>query len=327
MKVLFIGGTGNISMACSELALNKGVDLYLLCRGNTASIPQGAIPIYSDINNVNEVKDKLKGQNFDVVVNWIAFNVHDINRDFELFKNITRQYIFISSASCYQKPLQYPVITEKTPVINTIWDYSSHKIACEKQLQYLFKNYQFPITIVRPSHTYDTVIPVAIGGWKNYNIIDRIKKGKKVIVHGDGTSLWTLTHARDFAKGFVGLLGKDEAIGEAFHITSDETLTWNQIYDTVGMAIDCEVNKIHIASDFIGKFDDRVRCSLLGDKAVSVLFDNSKIKKLVPDFIADIKFEKGIKNTLDWFEEDDSRKVISENLEDFINKVIQAYER
>lgn len=327
MKVLFIGGTGNISMSCSKKAIDENIDLYILNRGKSSNIPKGAHSIICDINNKDEVKYLVKDHRFDVVVNWIAFDVPDIKRDFEIFKDKTAQYIFISSASCYQKPLEYPIITENTPLSNPFWDYARKKIACENLLQELYHNNNFPITIVRPSHTYENVIPVAIGGWNNYTIIDRIKKGKKIIIHGDGSSLWTITHAKDFAKGFVGLLGQKQAIGESYHITSDEILTWNQIYGAVADAAGKEANVVYIPSDYIGRFDEHVKGSLLGDKSVSVIFDNSKIKKLVPDFEANILFKEGIKRTVDWFEQDNKRMQFTDEKNQFMDKVIQMYER
>lgn len=327
MKILFIGGTGNISMASSQRALKKGMDLYLLTRGNSMNAPEGATLIKADINDSEKVKKLLANHYFDVVVNWVAFKPEDINRDFELFRDKTDQYIFISSASCYQKPLSYPVITESTPLVNPFWSYSRDKIACEDRLVSLYREFGFPITIVRPSLTYDTVIPVPIGGWTDYTIIDRIKKGKKIIVHGDGSSLWTITHSIDFARGFVGLLGHQQAIGQSFHITSDEILTWNQIYDAVAMAAGRSAEKVFIPSDYLGGFDADLKGSLLGDKAISTIFDNNKIKSFVPDFKATIRFKEGIKSTVKWFEEDPKRMIMDPKNGKFMDKVIQKYNR
>jgi nucleoside-diphosphate-sugar epimerase len=331
MKVLFIGGTGNISGACSRLAVEQGMDLYHLNRGKLKSaVPSGIKTIHADITNENEVKQALKGHKFDVVVNFIAFTPDDIKRDMEIFSGNTRQYIFISSASAYQKPGGHPVITESTPLANPFWDYSRNKIACEDLLNTAFRDTGFPVTIVRPSLTYETVIPVAIGSWTDYTIIDRMKKGKKVIIHGDGTSLWTITHSEDFAKGFNGLLGHQQSIGHSFHITSDEILSWDQIYEAVADAAGTELKAVHIASDFICKVADTMdwqwmRGNLHGDKARSVIFDNSKIKRFVPGFTATIPFKQGIKRTLDWFESDPSRMVIDENNNKFIDRVLEAY--
>jgi len=266
------------------------------------------------------------------VVNWIAFTQNDVERDIELFRGKVGQYIFISSASAYQKPLSHPIITESTPLANPYWDYSRDKIACEERLNQIYRDEQFPITIVRPSLTYDTVIPVAIGSWEDYTIIDRMKKGKKVIVHGDGSSFWTITHSEDFAKGFVGLLGHQQAIGNAFHITSDEILTWNQIYEAVAEAAGVKANIIHIPSDFICTVAEQegqawMWGNLLGDKAVSVIFDNTKIKTFVPDFVATIPFKEGIIRTVKWFETDPSRMVIDDGNNQLLDKIIEAYER
>jgi nucleoside-diphosphate-sugar epimerase len=325
VKVLFIGGTGNISTAVSRLCVEHGLDLYLLNRGTTQIKIDGAKTIEGDTHQPQRLLSVLQNHRWDVVVNWIAFNAEDIERDIDLFRGKTNQYIFISSASVYQKPVQFPYITESTPLVNPFWDYSRNKIACEERLNRAYRDEGFPITIVRPSLTYETVIPVVIGGWKEYTIIDRIKKGKKIIVHGDGTSLWTITHARDFAKGFVGLLGHDQAIGHAFHITSDEILTWNQIYQDVAEAVGATANVVHIASDFICQVENSFTGSLLGDKAHSVIFDNSKIKKFVPDFAATTPFKTGIKKTVEWFEAEPCRMVVSDETNAMMDRIIQAY--
>jgi len=326
LKVLFIGGTGNISTSVSKLCVERGIDLYLLNRGTRKVEIKGVKILSADISNINEVSSVLKDHHWDAVVNWIAFNESDIDRDLNLFRNKTKQYIFISSASVYQKPPLHPVLTESTPLYNPVWDYSKNKIACEERLNKAYREENFPITIVRPSHTYDTVIPVVIGGWTEYTIIDRMKKGKKVIVHGDGTSLWTITHAIDFAKGFVGLLGHQQAIGHAFHITSDEILTWNQIYEAVAEAAGVEANIVHIPSDFIVHQENSLEGSLLGDKSYSAIFDNAKIKMFVPDFKAVIPFNKGIKKTIEWFESDSERQIIKKETKDMMDRLISTYE-
>ncbi len=326
MKVLFIGGTGNISTSVSKLAISKGMDLYLLNRGTTGRTISGAKTITCDINKTNEIKSLLKDHLWDVVVNWIAFTEDEVNRDIELFSGTTRQYIFISSASAYQKPVSHPVITESTPVANPHWEYSRNKIACEDRLISTYRDHNFPATIVRPSHTYDTVIPVAVGGWTEYTIIDRMKKGKKIIVHGDGTSLWVLTHAEDFAKGFIGLMGHQQATGHTFHITSDEILTWNQIYEAVAEAAGVKANMVHIPSDFICRYDESQTGNLIGDKAHSVIFDNSKIKKFVPGYTATITFREGIKRTLAWFEASPERMVVNKETDKMMDQIIEAYE-
>lgn len=325
MKVLFIGGTGNISSATSQLAIKKGVDLYLLNRGTKPLSFDGAKVLIGDINKPDEIRKLIANESWDVVVNWIAFTPEDIQRDIDLFEGKTKQYIFISSASAYQKPVSHPIITESTPLVNPFWQYSRDKIACEDLLNKAYRNTGFPITIVRPSLTYDTVIPVTIGGWTEYNVVDRIKKGKNIIIQGDGNSLWTITHAEDFAKGFVGLLGHQQALGNAFHITSDEILTWNQIYQAVASAVNREPNIIHIPSDFICQVEPDMKGTLIGDKAVSVIFDNTKIKQFVPDYIATIPFKQGIRRTIEWMEADPSRMNINPETDDKIERIIQAY--
>jgi len=324
MKVLFIGGTGNISSASSKLTIEKGVDLYHLNRGITNSTIPKVKTIHGDINDLKTLSE-LKTHTWDVVVNWIAFTPKDIERDINLFKGKTKQYIFISSASCYEKPLRNPVVTEWTPLFNNLSVYSNNKILCEERLQKAYNEEGFPITIVRPSLTYDTVIPIAIGGFKEYTTADRILKGKQIIIHGDGTSLWTVTHSDDFAKGFVGLLGLEKAIGEAFHITSDEILNWNSIYKILANSLNCELNAVHIASDFIGKIEPMFIEKLQGDKAESVVFDNTKIKTYVPEFKATIPFSVGIKRTLNWFNEKESRKFVNPETNQKIENILKAY--
>ena len=326
MKVLFIGGTGNISTSVSRLCIEKGIDLYLLNRGKRTVSIDGAKVITGDIKNIDEVSKLLNGHEWDVVVNWIAFTGEDVERDFKLFEGKTKQYIFISSASAYQKPAAHPVITESTPLANPFWQYSRNKITCEEMLNNYYRSSGFPITIVRPSHTYDTIIPVVIGGGSEYNIVERIKLGKKIIIHGDGTSLWTVTHAEDFAKGFVGLIGHQQAVGHAFHITSDEILTWNQIHEAIGEAVGKEPNIVHISSDYLAQKDNELYGGLLGDKSYSVIFDNSKIKTFVPEFISTIPFKVGIKRTIDWFEADPARMIINPQMEAWLDTVISEYE-
>jgi nucleoside-diphosphate-sugar epimerase len=327
MKVLFIGGTGNISTAVSKLAVERGIELYLLNRGKRASTIPGAKVIVGDITKAAETASLLRDHAWDVVVDWVAYLESDVQRDYELFRGKTKQYIFISSASAYQRPASFPIVTESTPLANPFWQYSRNKIACEEKLNSYYRQDGFPVTIVRPSLTYDTVIPVPVGGWTEYTTVDRIKMGKKIIVHGDGSSLWTVTHAEDFAKGFVGLLSHQQAIGQSFHITSDEILTWDQIHQAIGEALGREVNIVHIASDTLATFDEEYRGSLIGDKATSVIFDNTKIKRFVPGFIATIPFKQGIKRTIDWFEADRARQVIKKETNDLIDRIINQYEK
>jgi len=330
MHVLFIGGTGNISAASVRLALQQGHTVTLLNRGKRPLEDYGiygAESIVADIQDEAATRAALEDRHFDVVANFIAFKVSDIERDIRLFQGRCAQYIFISSASAYQKPLVQPIITESTPLKNPYWQYSRDKIACEDRCLHAYREQDFPITIVRPSLTYETVIPTAIGGWSDYTIIERMRQRRPVVVHGDGSSLWTLTHASDFAKGFVGLLGNQQALGEAFHITSDELLTWNQIYDAVGIAAGTgPVEKVHIPSSFIAKLEPRAEGSLLGDKAVSCLFDNTKIKRVVPGFQATTSFQTGIRQTLAWFEEKPERMQTHPACHQRLDRIIAAYQ-
>lgn len=322
MKVLFIGGTGIISSACSELAVKKGITLYHLNRGKSHRKIDGVNSIIGDIRNKDEAKKVLDGYTFDAVVNWIAFTPEHIQTDLEIFKGKTAQYIFISSASAYQKPPRKLPITEETPLDNPFWKYSRDKIACEQLLMDEFRINNFPVTIVRPSHTYDkTLLPTDWG----YTVLDRIKNGKKTIIHGDGTSLWTMTHHRDFAVGFIGLLGNPKAIGEAFHITSDELLPWNTIYELMARELGVKLNPIHIPSDFIAQIDPRMGGSLLGDKTHSMIFDNSKIKRFVPEFQAKIKFEDGVKEIIKWYQENPDWQVVNPETDKMIEEIIAKY--
>ncbi|WNS46435.1 SDR family oxidoreductase [Paenibacillus sp. MMS20-IR301] len=307
MKVLFIGGTGLISQAVSRLAVEQGIELYLFNRGERSSFaPKGAQLINGDIRDQAKAAEALKGYEFDVVVNWIAFTPEHVQTDIELFSGKTRQYIYISSASAYQKPQRNYLITEETPLENPYWQYSRDKIACEQLLLEAWRTSGFPVTIVRPSHTYgDTAIPAALTSWSHpWSLVERIRKGQPLVIHGDGTSLWTLTHNTDFAKGFVGLLGHPETIGEAVHITSDEVLSWNQIYAAIGAAAGREPKVVHISTDFIAaNTPPGAADGLIGDQAVSSVFDNSKLKRLVPGFEATVSFAEGVKRSVAWFEQ------------------------
>jgi nucleoside-diphosphate-sugar epimerase len=328
MRVLFIGGSGNISSMCSKAAVAAGMELILLNRGESTRLrnPEAYPAIKADIGNVEQAAKALRGLDFDAVVDWIAYDKPDVERDIGLFKGHTKQFIFISTASAYQRPLSHPVITEGTPLRNVYWEYSRKKIACETRLMEAYREEGFPVTIVRPSHTYNTIVPIPVGR-SNYTVPRRMLDGKSIIVPGDGSSLWTVTHAEDFAKGLVGLIGNMRAIGHAFHITSDEILTWNQIIETLADALGVKANILHMPSDFISRFDEEIRGSLLGDKSWSVIFDNSKIKSFVPQFKATIPFSEGIRRTLAWFDEDERRKQIDEKSDKLMDDMASAFQR
>lgn len=324
MRVLFIGGTGVISSACTQLAVERGMDLYLLNRGRSSRpVPEAAKVLKGDVRDKASVLRALGDKTFDIVVDWIAFTPEHVENDLDLFRGRVKQFVFISSASAYQTPPARLPIRESTPLSNPYWQYSRAKIACEERLKEAYRQEGFPITIVRPSHTYDRTMLPTHG---QYTVVDRMRKGKKVIVHGDGTSLWTLTHHRDFAKGFVGLLGNNHAIGEVFHITSDEILTWNQIFESVAQAAGTEANVVHIPSDLIAAYDPEWGESLLGDKANSMIFDNSKIKSVVPNFTATIPFARGVEEIIAWYDADPSRQVVDRELNQMMDRIIAAYE-
>jgi len=328
MKILFIGGTGIISSACTQLAVDRGLDLYLLNRGQTTKrgpLPEGIKVLKGDIRDKTSAQVALGEHQFDAVVNWIAFVPEHIKLDLEIFRGRTQQYIFISSASAYQTPPAGLPVTESTVLDNPFWEYSKNKIACEEQLVRAYREEKFPITIVRPSHTYDKTLLPFDGG---YTVVDRMRKGKPVIVHGDGTSLWTLTHHKDFAHAFLGLLGNPHAIGESFHITGDEWLPWNQIYKVVGMAAGVPDPKlVHIPSELIAAYDPNWGAGLIGDKAHSMIFDNTKVKRLVPDYAARIPFAQGAREIMDWYDADPARQVVDEGLDALMDKIIENYQK
>jgi nucleoside-diphosphate-sugar epimerase len=308
MRVLFIGGTGVISSACAQRALEQGVELFLLNRGTSGrSTPTGAQVLRGDSRDPGSVRAALGTRDFDAVVQWIAFTPDHVQADLDLFRGRTGQYVFISSASVYETPPSRLPVTESTPLANPFWQYSRDKIACEHRLVRAHRDERFPVTIVRPSHTYDrTKLPIRGG----YTMVDRMRRGAPVVIHGDGTSVWVLTHHTDFARGFVPLLGDPRAIGEAFHITSDELLTWNRIFRSIADAAGVELRAVHAPSDWIARFDPEWGASLLGDKAHSMIFDNAKIRSIVPDFAATVPFSRGAEEILAWLDEQPSRRRI-----------------
>lgn len=304
MRALFIGGTGTISTAITKLVAQKGWELYVINRGNRQHIlPDGVKQIVADINDEADVISKLGELKFDTVCDFIGFVPTQLERDYRIFAGRTKQFMYISSASAYQKPATDYKITESTPLINPYWDYSQNKIACENFLMSKFREEGFPITIIRPSHTYDErAVPIGVHG-KNgsWQVVKRIKEGKQVIIHGDGTSLWTLTHNSDFAKGFVGLMGNCHAIGQVYQITSDETVTWNQIYSIIADSLGVELKPYYVPSDFLAAVSDYdYTGSLIGDKACSVVFDNTKLKRAVPEFCATVRVDQGIRSTIEY---------------------------
>ena len=324
MKVLFIGGTGIISSACSELAVQRGIELYLLSRGQSFRQPaRGTRLIHADIRQPESVQAALGDLIIDAVVDWVAYTPGQVQTDVDLFRGRTGQYIFISSASAYQTPPYFLPVTESTPLHNPFWQYSRDKAACEAVLRDAYTGEGFPATVVRPSHTYDQTLFPFHGG---YTTVARMRAGKKVVVHGDGTSLWTLTHHRDFAVGLVGLLGNPHAVGDTFHITSDEWLSWNQIYEIVAHAAGVEPQLVHIPSDLIAAFDPRWGDSLLGDKAHSMIFDNSKIRRLVPDFQPRIPFWQGAREIIAWYDADPARQVVDPGFDALQDRLISAVE-
>lgn len=330
MKALLIGGTGTISTAISSLLIEQGWDLTILNRGhNNRRLPPEARIVLGDMNDETQIDQLLKDAWFDVVVDFIAFVPEQVKRDIRLFAHRCSQFIYISSASAYQKPLSHYAITESTPLVNPYWQYSRNKIACEDILMAANREQGFPVTIVRPSHTYgDWSVPLSMHGAAGpWSELLRIRQGKPVIVHGDGSSLWTVTHNTDFAKGFVGLMGNPHAIGEAVHITSDESLTWNQIYQIIGQALGTTPKIVHIATDRLIELKPDLEGPLKGDKSHTVVFDNTKIKRLVPGFCATIRFDQGIRRSLAYIQEHPECQVMDTEWDGWVDQVIADYTR
>jgi nucleoside-diphosphate-sugar epimerase len=321
-RVLFIGGSGIISSACSQLAVEHGIELFVLNRGKSVAIrplPADVTVLHADIRDPESARQAVGEREFDAVVDWVAFTPEQVRADIELFRGRTGQYVFISSASAYQTPPARLPVTESTPLRNPFWQYSRNKIACEDALVAAYRSEGFPATIVRPSHTYDKTVVPFDGGW---TVVRRMRQGKPIVVHGDGTSLWTMTHHRDFATGFVPLLGHPRAIGEAFHITSSDVLSWNQIAETLAAAAGVAADIVHVPSDMIAGVNPDWGASLLGDKAHSMIFDNSKLRSVVPGYLPLIPFEQGASEIVRWHDEDPSRQQVDPRVDAAMDTLI-----
>jgi nucleoside-diphosphate-sugar epimerase len=330
LRVLFVGGTGVISSGCAQLAVERGIELVVLNRGQShkLDVPPGAAAVRGDIRtDPDGVAQLLHDRRFDAVVEWVAFTPDHIEQDLRIFAGRTRQFVFISSASAYQKPPSRYPITEDTALVNPRWQYSRDKIACEERLMRAYREDGFPVTIVRPSLTYGrSQIPLVLGSWQHpWTMIDRMQRGAPVIVPGDGTSLWTVTWNGDFAKGLVGLLGLEKSLGQAFHITSDEVLTWNAIFREAAHAVGVEPSIVHIASDWIAAHHSAFEGTLLGDKAHSAVFDNSKIRRFVPDFACTVPWAVGVRRAVAWFEEDPARRTVDPAHNRVLDGLLAAY--
>jgi nucleoside-diphosphate-sugar epimerase len=328
MKALFIGGTGIISAEVSRLAVARGWELSLLNRGTRPQwTPEGAEIIRADIRNFAETEKALRGRRFDVVADWVCFTPEQAEADIRLFAGRTDQYIFISTAAAYQKPPSHYPIDESTPLRNPYWQYARDKIACEETLNRAYRESGFPATAVRPSLTYGlTMIPYLINSWsKPYTLVDRLRKGRKIIVPGDGTSLWTMTHSADFAKGFVGLMGNRHAVGHAFNIMSDEVLDWNRILGAIANAAGAEADAVHIATDFIVGMEPSLEGTLLGDKSQSAVFDCRKLKAFVPGFAAAMPFAEGVRKSVEYFDSHPEMQGIDEEYDAMTDRILDAY--
>ncbi len=324
LKVLFIGGSGIISSASTRLAAKLGVELTLLNRGQSAlrPVPEGVEVLRADVRDPSVVRRVLGEREFDSVVDWIAFTPDHVRADIDLFAGRTRQYVFISSASAYQTPPERAPVVESTPLRNPYWQYSRDKIACEDLLVAAYRERGFPATIVRPSHTYDRTLVPFDGGW---TVVERMRQGKEIVVHGDGTSLWTLTHHTDFARGFVPLLGHPRTVGEAFHLTSDDVLTWDQIARALATAAGTEARIVHVPSDAIAAVHPEWGAGLLGDKAHSMVFDNSKLRSVVPGFVATIPFEQGAREIVAWHDEDPARRRVDASIDAAMDDLVARF--
>ena len=323
-SVLFLGGTGIISSACTERCLELGMEVFVLNRGRstTRPIPDGCQLLVGDLSDPDSVQAATEGLEFDVVADFRAFTADQVQQRLEILRGRMGQYVFISSASAYQTPPGRLPILESTPLRNPFWQYSRDKIACEDLLVEAYRRDGLPVTIVRPSHTYDKTLLPFDGGW---TVVDRMRRSAEVVVHGDGTSLWTLTHQRDFAKAFVGLLGHPAAIGDTFHITSDEWLSWNEIFRIVGQAAGVEPKLVHVPSDAIAALDPGWGAGLLGDKAHSMIFDNSKVRRLVPDYTAVIPFAQGAREIIDWYDGDSGRRQVDPDMDATMDRLVAAH--
>ena len=323
-RVLFIGGSGIISSACAALALERGLELTVLNRGEsrTRPLPDGARVLRADVRDPAAVSAALGGEEFDVVVAGVAVTADHVRADVERFAGRVGQYVFISSASAYQTPPARLPVTESTPLRNPAWQYSRDKIACEDVLVAAYRDTGFPATVVRPSHTYDRTLVPFDGGW---TVLDRMRRGAEVLVHGDGTSLWTLTHHTDFARGFVPLLGHPRTVGEAFHITSDDVLTWDQIAHALAAAAGVEARIVHVPSDAVAAADPEWGAGLLGDKAHSMVFDTTKLRRVVPGFTATVPFEQGAREIVAWHDEDPARRVVDGRLDAVMDRLVAAH--
>jgi nucleoside-diphosphate-sugar epimerase len=325
LRVLIIGGNGIISGSVSRLAIERGMELTLLNRGTDTTRPpiEGAGSIIGDADDPASIAAAVGDARFDVVANFRSFRPGQVAADVELFAGRTGQYLYISSASAYQKPVAGLPIRESTPLRNPFWQYSRDKAASERVLGDAYVDHGFPITIVRPSHTYDSTLIPLEGGW---TMLERMRNGKPVVIHGDGTSLWTLTHARDFARAFVGLFGNPHALGETVHITSDEVLPWNQIASVLGAAAGvAEPRIVHVTSDALARELPEWGPGLLGDKAHSVIFDNAKIKSLVPGWVATIPFAEGAREIVEWYDADPARRRVDTELDASLDRLVERF--
>ena len=327
MKILFLGGTGNISADCAALLHQRGHEILVLSRGRNA-VPSGYRAVQADRKDAAAMRIALHGLRPEVVINFLGYDLSDVQVDYELFNGVVRQYLFISSAVVYAKPPQRLPLTEDTPLGNPLWDYAEKKLACERWLQQRREEAGFPVTVVRPSHTYSKrwiPNPVSSG---SYTFAARLEQGKPVFVHDEGESLWTLTTTADFAVGLAGLIGKPEVIGEAFHITSDEVLTWNQIYAEIAGALGVASPQIvKVPTDFICQMAPQLTGTLKGDKAHPAVFDNSKIKRFVPEFRGCTPFRVGVRESVRWLREHPDQQNFKPELDALVEKVIVAWQQ
>lgn len=322
-KVLFVGGTGLISSACVREAVRQGMEVTLLNRGSpgTRSVPRDVEVLHADARSTESVREALGQRSFDAIAQFIGFTREHVQTDIELFRDRCGQYLFIGTAAAYETPPSRLPIRESTPLRNGFWKYAQDKIECETVLMTSWRDTGFPVTIVRPSHTYDRRQVPTTGGWTD---LARMRRGAPVVVHGDGTTQWTITHSSDFARGFTGLIGRPELVGDCFHITSDETPTWNQIYTWLGRAAGLEPTLVHVASDTIARVVPELAPGILGDKVNCAVFDNTKIKEAVPGYQAEVPFARGASEIVSWYLESTERQVVDDRLDSAFDRLVES---
>ena len=330
MKILLIGGTGNISASITRRCLERGNEVYLFNRGNHREFEAlGARYIIGDAFDPFDLKAKIGDKTFDVVANFILFTPEQARINYEIFVGRTGQFFFISSCTVYQKPILKLPVTADTPLRNPFSQYAKNKIACEEYFAARYRDENFPITIVRPSHTYGekklVVGPLMGWGVPHWTLADRILRGEPVIVHDLGRTFWTATHSDDFAYAFCGLAGNREAVGQSFHITNDDPHTWNAIMELYGQILGVETKIVHVPTEFIGKLYPDKGMAILGDMSENAIFDISKLQKFVPGYRTRIPLREGLTRSINWYLNNPSAMIVDDNNNRLMDHIIKAW--